>query len=69
MTIYWAFFLIVILLMFIGGESYALAYGRQTLSRFVWDLSKSWPPLGWIMGLVTGFVAAHFFWGGSLICY
>jgi hypothetical protein len=69
MTVYWIFFLATILLMFTVGEVYALAYNKQTLSRFIWDVSKIWPPLPWVMGLVTGFVAAHFFWGGSLICY
>jgi hypothetical protein len=69
MNIYWVFFLVIIVMMFIGGETYALAYGRQTLSRFTWNLSKTWPPLPWVVGILTGFIASHFWWGGSLICY
>ena len=69
MTLYWIFFLIFIVLAFVFGEAYALANNRQTLSRFVWDLSKAWPPFSWVIGIFTGFVASHFWWGGSLICY
>jgi len=69
MTFYWIFFLIFIILAFAFGETYALTYGRTTLSRFVWDLSKAWPPFSWVVGILTGFVASHFWWGGSLICY
>lgn len=69
MNIYWSVFLALIASGFIVGETYALTHNRQTLSRFVWDLSKVWPPLPWVVGILTGFVAAHFWWGGSLICY
>ena len=69
MTIYWTVFFVLFLLGFIGGEAYALYTGKTTLSRYVWTLSKAWPPLPWIVGLITGFVAAHFWWGGALICY
>lgn len=69
MTIYWISFFIIIVVLFAVGESLALANNRQTLSRFVWDLSKAWPALPWVVGILTGFVASHFWWGGSLICY
>lgn len=69
MNLYWALFLLLIIAGFAIGETYALATNRPTFSRFVWDTSKSWPPLPWVVGILTGFVASHFWWGGHLICY
>lgn len=54
---------------FAAFEGYALKRGKTTLSRYVWDMTKAWPPLPLLFGLVIGFVSAHFWWGGSLICY
>lgn len=50
------------------AEAYAIVKGRTTLSRYVWNLSKAWPPFGWLAGLVTGFLACHFWWGG-IVCF
>jgi hypothetical protein len=69
MNIYWALFFTLMLSLFIAGETYALAKGKPTLSRFIWNLTKAWPPLPLVVGLAIGFVSAHFWWGGSLICY
>ena len=66
---YWGVYIVAVVLLFAFLESYALATGRTTLSRATWDLTKAWPPLPWLVGLVMGFVSAHFWWGGSLICY
>jgi hypothetical protein len=68
MTLYWTIFIVLIALGFIGGESYALYTGKQTLSRYVWTLSKAWPPLPWVVGLMTGAIATHFWWGG-IVCF
>jgi hypothetical protein len=48
MNTYWTIWLFVALpLSFGGAEAYALWKGRPTLSRYVWTLSKAWPPFGW----------------------
>ena len=46
-------------------EGYALKTGRMTLSRWVWNMSRAWPPFPWVVGVVVGFLAAHFFWPGQ----
>ncbi len=46
------------------GEAYALANRRTTLSRYVWNLSKAWPPFPFFAGFLAGFLACHFWWGG-----
>jgi hypothetical protein len=53
---------------FAAFEAYALATRRTTLSRYVWNISKSFPPFGWIAGVLTGFLACHFWWGG-IVCF
>lgn len=66
----WAIWLIAVAVSFAALEAYALYTNKiPTLSRTVWNVSKAWPPFGWLVGIVTGFVASHFWWGGSLICY
>jgi len=53
---------------FAVAEGYALKTGRMTLSRFVWNLSKAFPLFPWLVGLLTGGLAVHFFWGGA-VCF
>ena len=43
-------------------EWYALTYGKPTLSRMVWRGSKAWPLLPFLVGLVIGGLAVHFWW-------
>jgi len=69
MTTFWAAFCLTIIVVGLAAEGYALYTGKQTFSRFVWNASKAWPPLPLVVGLVIGFLCAHFWWGGSLICY
>ncbi len=69
MTLYWTVWLILIGLTFAAGETYALMCGRQTLSRWVWTVSKAFPPFPWIVGVLVGFLACHFWWGGALSCF
>jgi hypothetical protein len=62
----WPVWLFTIVVSFAGLETFALTTGRQTLSRFVWELSAAWPPFPWIAGFITGFLVCHFWWGGSV---
>jgi hypothetical protein len=43
-------------------EARALNRKHDTLSAFVWRLSRGWPPFGWTLGLAVGFLGAHFAW-------
>jgi hypothetical protein len=45
-------------------EARALNRKHDTLSAFVWRLSK-WPPFGWTVGLGVGGLGFHFFWPGQ----
>jgi hypothetical protein len=58
----WAGWLAVLVVSFGIFEGYALATGRKTLSRFTWNLTKAWPPLPFVCGLVAGGLAVHFWW-------
>jgi hypothetical protein len=58
----WALFFAV---SFAALERYAILKNKTTLSRLVWNTSKAWPPFPWLVGLVTGFLADHFFWPGQ----
>jgi len=60
----WAIWLFVLVASFAVLEGWALKSNRMTLSRFVWTVTKAWPPLPFIAGFVAGFLACHFFWGG-----
>ena len=65
MVIYWTVWLFIALpVTFAAGEAYALMTNRPTLSRYIWTLSKAWPPFPFVAGLITGFLACHFWWGG-----
>lgn len=69
MNIYWSLVLVLFIVAILAGEVFALAKNKMTFSRYVWNASKAWPPLPLIVGLVLGFLLAHFWWGGALICY
>lgn len=58
----WVAWLAAIGLSFAILEGYALKHNKTTLSRFVWNTSKAWPPLPWVIGNVTGGLAVHFWW-------
>lgn len=67
MIVFWTIWLFVLIpLSFAAAEAFALYTGRMTLSRYVWNLSKAWPPFPFIAGFVTGFLACHFWWGGII---
>jgi len=69
MTIYWTVWLILIGATFAIGETYALMNKRQTLSRWVWTVSKAFPLFPWIVGVLVGGLAVHFWWGGAFSCF
>lgn len=60
----WTIWLCVIVASFALLEARALKNNTPTLSRYVWIVSKAWPPLPFIAGFVAGFLACHFWWGG-----
>lgn len=65
MTVFWTIWLFALVpLSFAAAEAYALKTGRTTLSRYVWTISKAWPPFPFFAGFLAGFLACHFFWGG-----
>lgn len=50
------------LLTFAVIETIAVRTGRKTLSQCVYDLSRAWPPLPFVIGVVVGALAAHWWW-------
>lgn len=68
MNVYWVFWLAVLVAGFAVGEAYALAHNKTTLSRFVWNVTKAFPLLPFIAGLLAGGLAVHFWWGGA-VCF
>lgn len=46
-------------------EARALNRKHDTLSAFVWRVTRGWPPFGWTIGIAVGFLGAHFFWPGQ----
>jgi hypothetical protein len=70
MTTFWTIWLFGLLpLSFAAAEAYAIATGRTTLSRYVWNLSKRFLPIIFIAGFLSGFLCAHFWWGGMAACF
>lgn len=65
MELYWVGWVVVIAMSFGCAEAYAISHKKPTLSRTVWNISKAWPPLGWVAGILVGFLGAHFFWPGQ----
>lgn len=65
---FWAGWIVFLIVSFAIAEGWALAKGRTTLSRSVWTWSRNWPPLPFVAGLVAGFLACHFWWGG-ITCF
>jgi threonine/homoserine/homoserine lactone efflux protein len=49
-------------MLLLAYEFFALATGRKTLSRQMWEWSQAWPLLPWLVGVVMGGLAVHFFW-------
>lgn len=64
MNDYWIVSVLLAILVFAIGETYAFDYpARQnTLSRAIYNLATNWPLSIWIMGVFAGGLAVHFFW-------
>ena len=58
----WVIWFVTWMLGFAFLEGIALATHQLTLSRFVYNMSTAWPPLIWLMGVVAGGLAVHFWW-------
>ena len=65
---FWAAWVVFIAVSFAAAEAWALMHGRATLSRSVWVWTKNWPALPFAAGLIAGFLACHFWWGGA-VCF
>lgn len=62
MRIIWTTWIICIILSFSYIEKYALNTHKETLSMYVWMLTQSWPPIEFILGIIIGGLAVHFWW-------
>jgi hypothetical protein len=58
----WTAFALAFVVGFAVIEGWALATGGTTLSRYTYELSKDWPVLPWLIGVVQGGLAVHFWW-------
>lgn len=60
----WTIWLLIIAVSFALLEGRALKNGTPTLSRWTWRVSKAFPAFPFVVGLLVGFLACHFWWGG-----
>jgi hypothetical protein len=59
----WTAWLILIVVSFAVFEGYALSHDDGlSLSQYLWNASKAWPPLPWVIGNFTGGLAVHLWW-------
>ena len=59
----WAIWFVAAMIMFACLEVFALATRRiKTLSATIWELTKRQPILPFVLGLIVGVLAVHF-WG------
>jgi hypothetical protein len=64
MNIFWNLGAVAAILFFAVGESYAFKHAdrQNTLSRWIYNIGKTWPLSIWLMGMFAGGLAVHFFW-------
>lgn len=60
----WIIGSIVAILFFAFFEWRAFKYAdrQNTLSRWIYDMGRTWPLSIWLMGMLAGGLAVHFFW-------
>ncbi len=58
----WTVFLLSFVVLFAIFETWALMTGGTTLSRYTYEVTKAWPPLIFLLGIVVGGLAVHFWW-------
>lgn len=69
MRIGWTSLIVLNIVVFALMEGYALNRADPeaglTLSRYVYEASRAWPLLVFVLGQLTGGLAVHFFWHWS----
>jgi len=58
----WTGWLLSLIASFAVLEGWAIAHGGVTLSQFTATVSRAWPLLPWVCGLIVGGLAVHFWW-------
>lgn len=60
----WIIGTVVAITFFAFFEWYAFKYPQRqnTLSRWIYNLGQTWPLSIWLMGMLAGGLAVHFFW-------
>ena len=63
MALLWLFWLLVLVAGgFVVLETYALRHNRLTLSRFTYNITRAFPLAIFLLGLLAGGLAVHFWW-------
>lgn len=65
MMLVWAIFILAVGTVFAVLEAYALEHSKYTLSRTIWTWSQHFPLLPWLVGVLVGGLAVHFWWEGG----
>lgn len=60
----WPLYLALVAIVFAAHEGWALATGNQPLTAYVRSTTKRLPIVIFILGILTGWAAMHF-WGGG----
>ena len=58
----WVGWLLFLIASFAVIEGLALARGKTTLSRFTYRVTMAFPPLIFLIGVLVGALAVHFWW-------
>jgi len=61
----WTAFLFLVVTAFAVIETWALMTGGTTLSRYTFEITRAWPLATWLIGVLQGGLAVHFFWHWS----
>jgi hypothetical protein len=59
----WTSWLLFLIVSFAALEGYAISKtDGVTLSQFTAEVSAAWPLMPWVLGVLAGGLAVHFFW-------
>ena len=58
----WTGFLLGFIALFAILETWAIMTGGTTLSRYTYEITKAWPPLIFLLGMIVGGLGVHFWW-------
>ncbi len=53
---------LIVAVVLLTYEFYALLKGKKTLSRMMWEANANWPFLSTLIGFIVGGLLVHFFW-------